>query len=140
MTNIKAFSFYKSYHEALKDLSEEQRKNMLLAIDEFVFENINPKLSGIEKTIWTLIEPNLTTSKNRSNKNAGAPIGNKNAEKPKENEKQSKFNQSSQDIFINESYSYINIHISNINTNNSNIIDLFKEYIKIRIKKKYNQK
>lgn len=145
MANIKAFSFYKSYHEALKDLPVEERKNMLLAIDEFVFENVNPKLKGIEKTIWTLIEPNLTTSKNRSNKNAGAPIGNKNAEKSKENEseeetikKQSNNNQSSHDILMNKSYSYINIHISNINTSNNNIIELFKEYIRIRIKKKYN--
>lgn len=145
MANIKAFSFYKSYHEALKDLPVEERKNMLLAIDEFVFENINPKFKGIEKTIWTLIEPNLTTSKNRSNKNAGAPIGNKNAEKPKENEeeaktnkKQSNNNQIPHDILMNKSYSYINNHISNINTKNSNIIELFKEYIVIRINKKYN--
>jgi len=145
MANIKAFSFYKSYHEALKDLPVEERKNMLLAIDEFVFENINPKFKGIEKTIWTLIEPNLTTSKNRSNKNAGAPIGNKNAEKSKENEeeektnkKQSNNNQIPHDILMNKSYSYINNHISNINTNNNSIIELFKEYIVIRINKKYN--
>ena len=145
MANIKAFSFYKSYHEALKDLPVEERKNMLLAIDEFVFENINPKFKGIEKTIWTLIEPNLTTSKNRSNKNAGAPIGNKNAEKSKENEeeektnkKQSNNNQIPHDILMNKSYSYINNHISNINTNNNSIIELFKEYIIIRINKKYN--
>lgn len=145
MANIKAFSFYKSYHEALKDLPVEQRKNMLLAIDEFVFENINPKFKGIEKTIWTLIEPNLTTSKNRSNKNSGAPIGNRNAEKSKENEdeektikKQSNNNQTSHDIFMNKSYSYINNHISNINTKNNSIIELFKEYIVIRINKKYN--
>lgn len=147
MANLKAFSFYLSYHEALKDLPIEDRKLMLLAIDEFVFENKKPNLTGVNKIIWTLIEPNLLTSKNRSNKNSGAPLGNTNACKTKENcqenndnqktiKKQSKNNQSSQDIFNDISYSYINYQISLINilnnNNSNNIINSIKEYIQLR--------
>lgn len=147
MANIKAFSFYLSYHEALKDLPTEDRKLLLLAIDDFVFEDKKPNLSGVNKIIWTLIEPNLLTSKNRSNKNSGAPLGNENASKAKEKvnlneinqnliKKQSKNNQSSQDIFNDISYSYINYQLSLINilnnNNSNNIINSIKEYIQLR--------
>lgn len=147
MANIKAFSFYLSYHEALKDLPTEDRKLMLLAIDDFVFEDKKPQLKGVNKIIWTLIEPNLLTSKNRSNKNSGAPLGNENASKNKEEvnteeinqnliKKQSKNNQSSHDIFMNNSYSYINYQLSLINilnnNNSNNIINSIKEYIQLR--------
>ena len=140
MTKIKAFSFYSSYHEALKDLPVEDRKELLLAIDDYVFEEKQPVLNGVNKIIWTLIEPNLNTSKNRSNKNSGAPIGNKNAQKEENNQNsiknQSKNNQSSQDIFNDKSYSYIIYHISLINiknnSNKDNIINSIKEYILLR--------
>lgn len=147
MANIKAFSFYLSYHEALKDLPTEDRKLLLLAIDDFVFEDKKPNLTGVNKIIWTLIEPNLLTSKNRSNKNSGAPLGNENASKAKEKvnlneinqnliKKQSKNNQSSHDIFMNNSYSYIIYQLSLINilnnNNSNNIINSIKEYIQLR--------
>lgn len=141
MANIKAFSFYESYHEAFKDLPTEQRKEMLLAVDDYVFEDIEPNFEGTNKIIWTLIKPNLDKSKNRSNVNSGAPTGNKNALKNKEKNNsikiQSNFNQSPHM----KSYSYIYSYINNIiinNKSNNSIINLFKEYINIRIKNKYN--
>ena len=89
MANIKKFSFFKSYYESLKDLEKDDKNDIINAILEYVFEDKKPKFRGIKKTIWTLIEPNLNTSKNRSNPNSGAPLGNQNASK----EKQSKNNQ-----------------------------------------------
>lgn len=89
MANIKKFSFFKSYYESLKDLEKDDKNEIINAILEYVFEDKKPKFRGIKKTIWTLIEPNLNTSKNRSNPNSGAPLGNQNASK----EKQSKNNQ-----------------------------------------------
>ena len=74
--NIKAFSFYKSYYEALKEIPEKDKKDIIFAMINYVFEDKKPKLKGINKVIWTLIEPNLDKSKNKSNGNAGAPIGN----------------------------------------------------------------
>ena len=129
MADIKAFSFYKSYHSALKDLPIEDRKEMLIAIDDFVFEDEIPKLKGTNKIIWTLIEPSLTKSKNKST-NAKKSTENQNEIKSKSNQ-----NQTSHDIFM--IYSYIIYHISNniiINNNkyNNNIINSMKEYIQLR--------
>ena len=154
MANIKAFSFYKSYYEALKEIPEKDKKDIIFAIINYVFEDKKPKFKGTNKIIWTLIEPNLNTSKNKSNGNSGAPIGNQNASKTLENKgnndtikKQSQNNQNSiknQSIphDISYSYSYINNSLSYIIINNknniNNIYNLFKEYIKLREDNKYN--
>ena len=152
--DIKAFSFYKSYYEALKEIPEKDKKDVIFAIINYVFEDKKPKFKGTNKIIWTLIEPNLNTSKNKSNGNSGAPIGNQNASKTLENKgnndtikKQSKNNQNSiknQSVphDISYSYSYINNALSYIIFNNSNnkelIYNLFKEYVKLREDNKYN--
>ena len=152
--DIKAFSFYKSYYEALKEIPEKGKKDIIFAMINYVFEDKKPKLKGINKVIWALIEPNLDKSKNKSNGNSGAPIGNQNASKTLENKgnsdtikKQSKNNQNSiknQPLShdISYSYSYINNSLSNIIINNrnniNNIYNLFKEYIKLREDNKYN--
>lgn len=152
--NIKAFSFYKSYYEALKEIPEKDKKDVIFAMINYVFEDKKPKLKGVNKVIWALIEPNLDKSKNKSNGNSGAPIGNQNALKSLENQgkndiikKQSKNNQNSiknQSLphDISYSYSYINNSLSYIIFNNSNnkelIYNLFKEYIKLREDNKYN--
>lgn len=149
MVDIKGFSFYRSYYDCLIELEEKDRNELLNAILEYVFENKKPKFSGIKKTIWVLIEPNLNTSKNRSNKNSGAPEGNKNARKIRENEeknettkKQSKNNQKTtndiKDISLSLSLSSSYSLSSSLSYSNSNIINndnlnkLFIEYIKVR--------
>ena len=152
--DIKAFSFYKSYYEALKEIPEKDKKDVIFAMINYVFEDKKPKLKGVNKVIWALIEPNLDKSKNKSNGNSGAPIGNQNALKSLENQgkndiikKQSKNNQNSiknQSLphDISYSYSYINNSLSYIIINNknntNNIYNLFKEYIKLREDNKYN--
>ena len=152
--NIKAFSFYKSYYEALKEIPEKDKKEIIFAMINYVFEDKKPKLKGINKVIWALVEPNLDKSKNKSNGNSGAPVGNQNASKTLENKgnddtikKQSKNNQNSiknQPLShdISYSYSYINNSLSYIIINNknntNNIYNLFKEYIKLREDNKYN--
>lgn len=81
MSKISGFTFFSSYHESLKDLESEDRRELLEAIVFYVFDDIEPELTGFKKTIWTLIVPNLTTSKNKS----------KNAQKePKKNQKKIK--------------------------------------------------
>ena len=89
MNDIKGFTFYKSYYESLKNLKEKDKKDVINAILEYIFEDKMPNFTGIKKAIWALILPNLNTSKNRSNPYSGAPYGNQNATK----EKQSKNNQ-----------------------------------------------
>lgn len=151
MNTIKGFTFFKSYYEALKEIPEKDKKEIIFAMINYVFEDKKPKFKGINKVIWSLIEPNLNTSKNKSNSNSGAPIGNQNARKLGKNEgennsikKQSKNNQkTTNDLMIKSySYSYINNSLSYIILNNSNnkeiIYNLFKEYINLRINNKYN--
>lgn len=82
---IVGFTFFKSYYECLCDLPIENRNEILNAMIDYVFGNIEPELKGLSKTIWVLIRPNLTTSKNRSHRNAGAPKGNQNASKQSKN-------------------------------------------------------
>ena len=97
MSEIKGFTFFKSYYESICELEIEDRKELYCAMVEYVFEDKKPKFKGVKKIIWTLIEPNLNTSKHRSNGNSGAPFGNQNALKNKEKnntiKKQSKNNQ-----------------------------------------------
>ena len=146
MNTIKGFSFYKSYYEALKEIPEKDKKEIIFAMINYVFEDKKPKFKGINKVIWSLIEPNLNTSKNKSNSNSGAPIGNQNARKLGKNEeennsikKQSKNNQKTTNDLkdISLSLSLSNIIINN-NNNINNIYNLFKEYINLRINNKYN--
>ena len=117
--NIKAFSFYKSYYEALKEISEKDKKDVIFAMINYVFEDKKPKLKGVNKVIWALIEPNLDKSKNKSNGNSGAPVGNQNASKTLENKgnddtikKQSKNNPSLMIYHIHIHISIIHYHIS----------------------------
>ena len=145
MGEIKGFSFYKSYYDCLQDLDKKDQYEMLDAMLDYVFKHKKPKLKGIKKTIWTIIEPNLNTSKNRSNGNSGAPKGNQNACKIRENEeknetikKQSKNNQNSindiKDISLSLSYSLSSsLSYSNSSIINNSILNkLFIEYIKLR--------
>ena len=140
---VKGFSFYRSYFEALGELDIDDQKELLLSIVNYVFLNEEPeyKTKDIKKMAWYLIKPNLDKSKNKSNGNAGAPKGNQNARKyeiEETNEKQSNFNQTHQDkslsLSISNSLSYI---IINNNKNKDNIYNLFEEYINIRLKNKY---
>ena len=87
MNDVKGFTFFQSYYEALKDLSIEDRKDIINAILEFVFEDKEPVFTGPNKTIWTLIKPNLKTSKNKSKSKQNQ---NENKSKSNEEEEQNK--------------------------------------------------
>ena len=92
MSKVSGFTFFDSYHKSLKDLEKEDRREMLEAIVDFIFDDIEPEFTGFKKTIWTLMLPNLTTSKNRS-KNAQTETKKKqNKNKKKSKQKQNKIN------------------------------------------------
>ena len=145
MNDVKSFSFYRSYYEGLKEIDENDRKEIINAMIEFVFCDKIPDFSGTKKTIWILIEPNLNVSKKRANTSQGAPIGNQNALKNKEEteqkEKQSKNNQKTINAIIDNHMNSLSIS-SSISYSNSNIKDnimlnsLFIEYLELRKKNK----
>jgi hypothetical protein len=66
MNDITGYTFFKSYHECLIELDIEDKKDILNAIDNYIFEDIEPTFTGIKKAIWIATLPNLNTSKIRS--------------------------------------------------------------------------
>ena len=64
--NINGYTFFRNYHDSLNDLSLEDKKELLVAIDDFIFEDIEPEFDGFKNTIWKLIKPNLNSSKSHS--------------------------------------------------------------------------
>lgn len=77
--SIQAFTFYASYFDGAKYLSEEEQKEFLSAIPAYVFMGKEPDFkSGPLKMAWTFIVPTLDSGiANRQN-------GKKGGRKPKE--------------------------------------------------------
>lgn len=57
--NRDSFIFYRSFYEAIAELPKENQLELFLAISEFSLNFKEPKLSGLSKTIWILIKPQL---------------------------------------------------------------------------------
>jgi hypothetical protein len=66
MNDITGYTFFRSYHESLNGLDKADKKDILEAMDDFIFEDIEPCFEGVKKSIWILIRPTLSTSKIRS--------------------------------------------------------------------------
>ena len=81
-----SFVFYRSFHEALKELTREQYGNVLFAINEYALNGTLPEdLTGIEKAIFVMAKPQLDANLDRreSGKLGGRPKkNNENIEKP----------------------------------------------------------
>ena len=90
MNNITGYTHFRSYHDSIKDLDKEDKRDILEAIDDFMFEDIEPKLIGFKNSIWMLIKPNLISSKNKSRNYQNEPkkkqIKNKLKSKTNQNE------------------------------------------------------
>ena len=103
----KAFSFYRSYYEASKDLPKEAQADFLMAICAYIFEGVEPDLQGVASAMFKLAKPNLDTSikrasvgqmggKSKANakQNGSKPEANakQNDSKPEANDKQTESN------------------------------------------------
>jgi hypothetical protein len=51
--------FYRSFYEAIKELPKEEQANIYDAIFSYGLDFKEPQLSGISKTVWTLIKPQI---------------------------------------------------------------------------------
>ena len=56
------FTFYRSFWDALKDLPQKDKNALLSAICEYALDGKEPALTGIQRSIFTLIKPTLDTS------------------------------------------------------------------------------
>ena len=62
----KAFSFYRSYYEASKDLPREAQADFLMAICAYIFDGVEPELQGVASAMFKLAKPTLDTSIKRA--------------------------------------------------------------------------
>ena len=76
------FTFYRSFWEAIRELSAKDKTAVICAICAYVFDEEAPALQGTSKAIFSLIKPTLDSS---AKKAANGKLG---GSKPKANEKQ----------------------------------------------------
>ena len=88
-TERKAFSFYRSYYEASKDLpTKEDQADFLMAICSYIFDGLEPEITGVASAMFKLAKPNLETSIKRANAGQIGGSSNKKENKVKANDKQ----------------------------------------------------
>ncbi len=75
MNEINSFTFYKNYYDIIKYLENEDKLIMLMAILEYVFEDKEPELEGLNLGIWNNIKMPLNTTKTNiiNGKKGGRP-------------------------------------------------------------------
>lgn len=76
------FTFYRSFWEAIRELSAKDKTAVICSICAYVFDEEVPALSGTSKAIFSLIKPTLDSS---AKKAANGKLG---GSKPKANDKQ----------------------------------------------------
>jgi hypothetical protein len=91
--------FYRSFYEALRDLDNDTKANVYDAIFDYGLNFELPELTGISKTVFTLIKPQLDANirKFENGKQGGRPTSdeandnlNETKEEPNQNQKQTK--------------------------------------------------
>lgn len=85
----KAFSFYRSYYEASKDLPREAQADFLMAICAYIFDGVEPDLQGVASAMFKLAKPTLDTSIKRA---SAGQTGGKSKANAKQNESKTEAN------------------------------------------------
>ncbi len=70
-----SFVMYRSFHEALKELSREQYGNVMYAINEYALNGTKPEFSGIEKVLFMLMKPQIDANNKRKNNGRYGHLG-----------------------------------------------------------------
>ena len=86
-----SFIFYRSFYEAVKELSADEQIKVYQAICEYSLNGELPDLTGIPKAIFTLIKPQIEANNKRyeNGKKGGRPKT-ETEEKPKDNQTETK--------------------------------------------------
>lgn len=111
-----SFVMYRSFHEALKELSREQYGNVMFAINEYALDGkITDDLTGIEKAVFLMAKPQLDA--NRQRRENGAKGGRPREEKPMVNEIE---NQSEPEVIENAENEKPNVNVNANENGNAN--------------------
>lgn len=82
---VKGFNFFRTYFELIRYLPDKDRLKMYDSILDYVFEDVDPELSGLLKGIWMNISIPISNSKMKS-KSGQTKIKTKSNENQKRNE------------------------------------------------------
>jgi hypothetical protein len=118
-----SFIFYRSFFEAIDNLPKENQLNIYKSIAEFSLNQNEIKLVGVERTIWTLIKPQLQSNYNKY-LNGAKPK--QNGSKTEANDKQ---NQSKTEANENENDN-VNVNEKDIYKITNNVSNAKPEYFK----------
>lgn len=66
MNKINSFTFYRDYFNLIDTIPLKNKEKILVAIVDYVFKDIKPKLSGHDKAIFNTLTHQLDKSKNRA--------------------------------------------------------------------------
>lgn len=62
----KQFTWYRSYYDALKELPAEEFRDIVLAVCAYALDGEEPELSGVARSIFTLIRPTLEVGRSKA--------------------------------------------------------------------------
>ena len=65
--SINSFTFYRDYYNLIDTISLKDKKELLAAITDYVFKDVEPNLSGHNLAIFNTLKSQLNVSKNKSN-------------------------------------------------------------------------
>ena len=120
-----SFVFYKSFYDSIKELDDKDQVIIYNAIFEYEFYKIEPELKGANKSIFTLILPQLEANDKRyeNGKKGGRPKNQKETKiKPKQNQ-----NKTNIEPNVND-----NVNV-NVNVNDNELLNNNKKNKKIEI-------
>lgn len=133
MNEINSFTFYRDYYFLIDTLPLKDKKELAIAILDYVFKDETPNLSGHNQAIFNTLSYQLNLSKSNSKRRTKKePEENRKEteEKPKDKPKKNKTSILSFKFYIS------NLNILNLD-NKDNIYKLFNEYLELRKKNKY---
>lgn len=76
--------FYKSFYDAIKELPEDNRYEILKAIIEYGLLGVEPKLTGIPQAVFLLIKPQIDANNKRRENGKYGVLGGRPKKKPTE--------------------------------------------------------
>lgn len=109
--NVNSFTFYRDYFNLIDTISIRDKKDLLVAITDYVFKDIEPYLSGHNQAIFNTLKSQLNVSKNKSN---SAKKTNQIEIKLKSNENQMKIKNDNKTSILSFKFYISNLNISNL--------------------------
>lgn len=140
---VNSFTFYKEYYDLITLLNEKEQMELLLAINKYMFENIEPTLNDKQTKIFNNLKRPLNKSKSRS-QNGSNSTTNENQNEIKTKSK-IKTNENQNEIKINnktKTHQDVNVNVivnGNVYLSNNKVLkDKILEWLEYKKQKNKN--